>query len=416
VKFAPEGPAVTGELSSPRWNEASSPDVGESWTDGAAKTEAMTRGRSAIVWSLVVVATLLTLVASMTVWTKRQLLDTDKWTDSATELLANDTFRTALSTRLTQALNQRVDVTAQLEERLPPRLQSAAPAIAASVQNAAARVIDTFLASAPEQELWERANRRAHGAIVNVLEGKDAGPISTANGDVVLDLRPLIQRVATRLGIENRLKEGANPNAGQIVILRSDQLDAAQTAVKTVKKLSVWIALIALALYALAVYLARGRRRVVLEGVGTGLLIVGLILLVVRRVVGNVIVDDLVKVDANRPAVHLVWAIETDLLRDIAIALVVYGLIASRRAIAPSFREHPVVVFGVFCLIFLLVVAFAPISAGQRWVALAILFVLLLFGLELWRRQTVAEFPGEGAPPAEPEEDPEAPKPARAGP
>ena len=397
----------------------------------APRTEPMSRGRSVLVWTLVVVATLLMLVASMTVWTKRQLLDTDNWTDSATELLANDTFRTALSTRLTQALNQRVDVTAQLEERLPPRLQSAAPAIAASVQNAAARVVDTFLASAPAQELWERANRRAHGAIVNVLEGNDAGPISTANGDVVLDLRPLIQRVATRLGIEDRLKEGANPNAGQIVILRSDQLDAAQTAVKAIKKLSVWIALIVLALYALAVYLARGRRRVVLEGVGTGLLIVGLLLLVVRRVVGNVIVDELVKVDANRPAVHLVWAIETDLLRDIAIALVVYGLIAiiagvlggpsriataSRRALAPSFREHPVVVFGVFCLIFLLVLAFAPINAGQRWVALAILFVLLLFGLELWRRQIVAEFPGEEAPPPELEEDPETPKAARTGP
>ena len=40
------------------------------------------------------------------------------------------------------------------------------------------------------------------------------------------------------------------------------------------------------------------------------------------------IVDSVVKVDASKPAVHTIWFIWTDLLRDIAIALLIYGLVA----------------------------------------------------------------------------------------
>src|SRR4051812_16340331 len=192
----------------------------------------MSRRRAWLVSALVVLSTILLLVSSLTVWTKRQLLDTDAWTNAAGEMLANDDVRAAVGTQLTDLLNQRIDFRAQFEERLPPRTQSFAPVAAAAAQTAMARVIDTFLASPRAQTLWENINRRAHKALVNVLEGKDAGPISTANGDVVLDLRPMIAAVADRLGVSgDRLKQGASETTGEIVLLRSDQLDAAQKTV-----------------------------------------------------------------------------------------------------------------------------------------------------------------------------------------
>jgi hypothetical protein len=367
----------------------------------------MSRRRSWLVWGLVVLATLLLLVSSMTVWTKRQLLSTDAWTNSASQLLADDQIRTLLSSRIADLLNQRVDVQAQLEERLPPRAQSAAPAVAAALESATARVVDTFLSTARAQTLWENINRRAHKAIVNVLEGKDAGPISTANGDVVLDLRPMIAQIATRLGIEDRLKQGADPNTGEIVILRSDQLETAQTAVRVFRFLTIFLAIAVLVLYALAVYLAHPRRRIVLAGVGTSLLLSGLILAIVRRAAGNLIVDSLVKVDANKPAVLTAWLVETNLLHDIAIALIAYGFLAIlaaflagpsrpataiRRWAAPTMKDHPALVYAAAAVLFLIVIAWGPTNANRQLVGTLILAALFFGGLEIWRRQTIREF------------------------
>jgi hypothetical protein len=381
------------------------------------------KGRSIAVWTLVVVSTLILFVSAMTVWTKRQLLDNDAWTSSSAKLLADDEIRATISTRVVDLLYQRVDVAAQLEQRLPPQAKGAAPVIAGAVQNAAVRVVNTFLATPRAQQLWENANSRAHTAIVNVLEGKDAGPISTANGDVVLDLRPLIAQVATRLGVADKLKERAPPDAGQIVILQSDQLSAAQTAVKTLKALSIWLVILVLVLYAIAVYLARGKRRTILMAAGAGILISGLLLLVVRRVVGNAVIDSIVKTDANKPAVQRIWLIETDLMKDIAIALLAYGVlvvlaaylagpgrwaVAIRRWLAPFFREHVVAVYTVAVLLFLLAVIWGPTNASRQLLGTVILGVLFLVGLEVWRRQTIREFPGESSP-APPKDKPPPP-------
>ena len=370
------------------------------------------RRRSVLVWALIVVASLLTLVASLTIWSKRQLLDTDKFTSSSAKLLANDEIRATLSSRLVDLLNERVDLTSQLQEQLPPRAKSAAPVAAAAIQNSAGRVIDAFLATSQAQALWEQANRRAHGALINVLEGKDAGPISTANGNVVLDLRPFLQQIAARLGIEDRLKERAPATSGEIVILKSDQLNAAQTAVRTLKALSIWLVLLVLALYALAIYLARGSRRTKLEIAGFSFVLVGLLLIVVRRVLGDAIVDSLVKVEASKPAVHSIWLIETDLLRNLAFALIIYGLLAVfggfvagpsraavslRRWLAPTFRDRPGVTYAYATLVFLLIVAWGPTGATRQWLGVLILAALLGFGLEVLRRQTVREFPEETA-------------------
>src|SRR5262245_47236290 len=284
----------------------------------------MTLRRSIAVWTLIVLASLLALVSALTVWSKQQRLDTDKFTSSSAKLLANDEILATVSNRLVDLLNERIDVQTQLEQNLPPRAKGAAPAIAAAIQNSAGQVITAFLGTAQAQEIWERVNRRAHTALVNVLEGKDAGPVSTQNGDVVLDLRPLIQQVADRLGAGWRLKGRAPPGSEEIVLLRSDQLDPAQTGVRILHALSSWLWLAVVALLAAAVYLARGTRRTILMGAGAALLIVGVLLLIIRRFVGNWIVDSLVNVESSKPAVHAIWLIETDLLRDIALALLFY--------------------------------------------------------------------------------------------
>ena len=216
-------------------------------------------------------ATILLFVSSLTVWSKRQLLDDQAWADSSSQLLANDEVRGAIAQKLSDALFQRVDVEAQLRERLPAQKKGTAAVLAARSRTPSYHAADRLLQRPRVQALWQNINKRAHAAVLRVLEGKELrknGNISTANGEVTLDLRPVIKRLATRLGVEDKLKANADPNAGQIVIMKSDQLGAAQTAVKILKALSSLLLILVLALYALAIYLAQGRRRLMLGAAG----------------------------------------------------------------------------------------------------------------------------------------------------
>ena len=95
----------------------------------------MTKKRGLLVWGLLVLATILLFVSSLTVWSKRQLLDDQAWADSSSQLLANDEVRGAIAQKISDGLFQRIDVEAQLRERLPERSKAAAPVLAAALQN-----------------------------------------------------------------------------------------------------------------------------------------------------------------------------------------------------------------------------------------------------------------------------------------
>ena len=79
----------------------------------------MSKKRGVLVWCLFGLATILMLVSSLTVWAKRQLLNDQAWADSSSQLLANDEVRGAIAQKLSDGLFARVDVEAQLRERLP---------------------------------------------------------------------------------------------------------------------------------------------------------------------------------------------------------------------------------------------------------------------------------------------------------
>jgi hypothetical protein len=378
----------------------------------------MSKKRGVLVWVLFALATILLFVSSLTVWSKRQLLDDDAWAHSSTQLLANDEVRGAIAQKLSDALFQRVDVEAQLRERLPAQRKGTAAVLAAALQNTVVPTAADRLLQRPRvQALWENANKRAHAAVLRVLEGKDLGKngnISTANGEVTLDLRPAIKRLATRLGLEDKLKANADPNAGQLVIMKSSQLSAAQTAVKILKALSSLLLIAVVALYALAIYLAQGRRRLLLGATGASLVLVGLVIASLRRFLGGAIVDALVKTEANKQPVRVIWSLETTVLRDIAVILVVYGAlvllatalagsnrvaVAFRRWLAPSFRHHPIVVWVAALFVFLLLLAVGPTAGDRQLLGVAILAATTAIAIEALRRQTLREFP-EGPHPA----------------
>lgn len=369
----------------------------------------VSRGRRIAVWTLIVLGGLILLIGSLTTWVKRQLLDTDTWVDSSSALLDDPEVRNALATYAVDELFSNVDVAARLQERLPDRADALAQPAVTALYETAIRTADAVLATPQVQEVWAEVNRRAHTRLVDVLEGNEGGRITTEGGDVVLDLSDLITRIAERLGVAGDLPEGA----GEIVVMRSDQLALAQDGVRTVKVLSSLVTLVVLGIFGLAVWLARGWRRKVLMAASVTVLVVGALLLVARRVAGDAIVDALVSTTSVEPAAATVWLIQTEIMRDIGVGLIIVGAlfllgawlagparpaVAVRRALSGPFRGHPGAVYSVYALLVALILLVGPALTLSRAVALLVLALFGALGIEALRRQTIDEFPERTGP------------------
>ena len=128
------------------------------------------RGRRRVAIALIVVASVLTFLAIFALWANRQLLNTDNWTETSSELLENDAIRAQVSTLLVNELYANVDVQQDLEQVFARVLQTqraealAGPA-ASGLRGLAEDGANRLLQRPVPQRLWEEANRRAHVAV-----------------------------------------------------------------------------------------------------------------------------------------------------------------------------------------------------------------------------------------------------------
>jgi hypothetical protein len=368
--------------------------------------------RRRIALALTVVASLLSFLAIFAIWANRQLLDTDNWTDTSTELLENEAIRDHVAIFLVDQLYANVDVRADAEQVLGQlfrrqRASTLAGPVASGLRTLAENGTSRLLRRPVPQRLWEEANRRAQTRFVQVVEG-GGDVVSTTGGEVTLDLKGLFGQTQSNLGVGGRVEQRLPESASQIVILRSDQLELAQDLVKLLKALAIVLVVLALGLFALAVYVARGWRREALRACGIGLAFAGAAALVARALAGDQVVDALATTDSVRPAAEAAWSIGTSLLVQAATATLIYGIVlvlaawlagqtawaaATRRNLAPYLRE-PRFAWGAFGLVVLVLVAWAPTPAFRQVILALVLIGLLALGLEALRRQTAREYPG----------------------
>jgi hypothetical protein len=119
--------------------------------------------------------------------------------------------------------------------------------------------------------LWVQVNRVAHQALVNVLSGDNNGTISTANGQVVLNLGPFIDLVKQNL-VDRGFSLASNiPTISPTVALfQADDLGKAQAGYRLIRALKIVLPILVLLLLAGGVFAARKRLRA-LMGAGLGL-------------------------------------------------------------------------------------------------------------------------------------------------
>src|SRR6185503_20428773 len=188
------------------------------------------RARRALPMTLVVLATVIAFFSVFAVWAKHQLLKTDTWTHTSSQLLENEDIRNAVADFLVTQLYANVNVENELAKALPPRLQPLAGPASGGLRELALNITQRALAQPKVQALWEDANRTAHQEFLDVVDNKNEA-VSTTGGNVVLDLGAILNQVANQVGVGGNLASKLPPDAAQLTIMKSDQLETVQTGV-----------------------------------------------------------------------------------------------------------------------------------------------------------------------------------------
>jgi hypothetical protein len=367
----------------------------------------MSRGRRRTVRALIVLGSVLAFLSVFAIWIERQALNTNDWVETSGKLLHNAKIREAVGNYLVDQLYENVDVKKELEEILPGEAAELAGPAAGGLRQVAGQGAEKVLETSTAQELWEDANRATHEQLLAVLENKKEA-VETENGEVTLNLGSLLTNLASQVGIGEDLAKKLPPDAGQIHILKSDQLKTAQNIAVAVKGLALLLSILTLAAFGGAIYLSRGSRWVTVLYSGIGLIAAGFAAIVFRHVSGGIVVGQLVTNESIKPAGEAAWSIGTSLMISIATTVIVVGVLfaaagwlaspagaarSTRRYMAPALQLHIAYVYTGLAILVCFYFLTGPTQGLRTFLTTLIIAGMAAFGIHELRKQTEDEFP-----------------------
>jgi hypothetical protein len=184
---------VTDDISPPERVPAPAPEPA-----GGVQEE---RPRRVLVWSLIVLASVLLIVSMTANWVQRAALDTNQVQNTTDQILADEDVQQALSIFLVDQLYANIDVRGEIEEQLPSRFKALSAPVAAATRQLALDVSQRALAAPRVQSLVTEAVGRAHKRFVNLIRSKGQY-VATTGGEVTLDYGSLVADLAARLGVD----------------------------------------------------------------------------------------------------------------------------------------------------------------------------------------------------------------------
>ena len=188
----------------------------------------------ALVWSLVVLASVVLLVSMIANWVQTELLDSNQFADSTDEILQNQDVQEQLSIFAVDQLYANVDVQAQIEQKLPPPAQPLAAPVTAATRQLATNVAETALGSPQVQDLIATAINGAQQRFVNLIENKGQF-VSTQGGVVTLEYGSFLADLATRLGVNPSTISQIQSFIQQYSTELKQRLTTAQTQIETTR-------------------------------------------------------------------------------------------------------------------------------------------------------------------------------------
>ncbi len=269
---------------------------------------------------LLVVAVLLTPVSVLAVWSRNQLLDTDRYVETVTPLASDPAVQDAVVQRVTAAIYDGVDVRQLVAGALPQEGAFLAAPISLGIENLIEKIARELVTSDRFASLWVDANRTAHDALVTVLTepGDRKGSVSVDLSGVVGE----VQSKLSSLGITAFQGERAAP---QLELFQSEQLARVQLGVRLFDDLATVLPWITIALLVASAFVVVDRRRGVLAAFAG--LLVGALLTVALFAVARWVVLLELPAGGSVSAAEAVFDLLTRFVRGAVRALAAVGFV-----------------------------------------------------------------------------------------
>lgn len=263
---------------------------------GEEKRAKRSRLRNGFAIAFAILGSLLLVVSMTAVWARGTILNTDRFVNTVGPMIDDPAVTKAVSIEVTDDVFQALDVQGRVASALA-QVSPKAIFLSGPITNAAEGFVqdqvNKVLLTSQFEQVWRSSVRFAHEQTVKILEG-GGDIVRTEGGQVTLNLLPLvnegltaaqgflqdvlnkpdlqlpqitadqvpaeaIQQLSERLGVT------LPSDLGQITVYSSEQLKAAQDAVKAVNRLVVLLVVLTLLFLVLAFVLSTDRRRTLLQ-------------------------------------------------------------------------------------------------------------------------------------------------------
>lgn len=250
------------------------------------RTAGPRRGRWRTVVSVlcIVLASVLVPVSVVGAWARTELVEPDQFVSTFGPLVHDPAVQTLVIDQATSAILDEVDVGKITDDLfdglagldLPPRSSAALEMLrepaADGVRSLVERAVTRLVTSDAFAEVWDRALRVTHRAVVASATGDPSGVVSVdGDGVVGIELGPVIAEVKARLADQGVGFASAIPEISRtIVIAQSDALVTVRVVYGIAVTVGTWLPVVTLLLFVGGTVVAR-RRGVALLGAGLGL-------------------------------------------------------------------------------------------------------------------------------------------------
>jgi hypothetical protein len=368
-------------------------------------------GRKFAARTLTVVGVILIVVTILAGYLRWQVFDQETFETTAEQLIADDVIRDRVADRTAEILLENVDVEQLIADKLPEGQQALAGPLAASFAVGASRFTEALYSRPRVQDLWVATASQTQQQVEKILDD-DLRLVSTVDGQIVLDLRPIVIEVGDKVAIIGKAASVIPSDKAVIKIVDADKLETAQDLTALFKSIAPWIWVVAFLCFAGAIWLAVGRRRIEIRAIAIGLIVAGFVVLLLRALAGRYLVNDVVPREEGKEAAQHAWDIITQLLADGAWAAILIGVVflagvivagpsrlggRAREFLNPVFESRPLM-YASLAGFLLLLAWWNPIAQTGRLLYMAVFAGLLVAGAEGLRRVVRGEGASTGAP------------------
>ncbi|MFH9354539.1 hypothetical protein [Kitasatospora sp. NPDC017646] len=249
---------------------------------------------------LIVIASVLSLLSVLAVWTSDYVGNTDRYVQTMAPLATEPDIQQAVTNRVTQVVLDQIDVNALVKQLSDAAAEQGVPQNAANLINdlsgpiksgltqLVSTVVNKVVTSDQFATIWVDANRLVHTALDKALTGKGGGAVVLENNQVSIDIAPIIAKVKDEL-----VNAGFGPAARipdvhtNFVVFQSKDVGKVKTYFRLLEIMGAWLPIVTVLIAAAGVFLAVNRRRALIGaavGVALAMLLLGIVLTVFRAI------------------------------------------------------------------------------------------------------------------------------------